>query len=92
MTLTAILIYIVIAAICGAIGNAIAGGRSGFILSFILGFIGAILGPWIAKQLHLAEPFFINIGGHRFGILWAIIGAAVLVFIVHLITGRRRRR
>jgi len=92
MTLTAVLIYIVIAAICGAIGNAIAGGRSGFIVSFILGFIGAILGPWIAKQLHLAEPFFINIGGHRFGILWAIIGAAVFVFIVHLFTRRRRRR
>jgi uncharacterized membrane protein YeaQ/YmgE (transglycosylase-associated protein family) len=92
MTLTALLIYIVIAAICGAIGNAIAGGRGGFIISFILGFIGAILGPWIAKQLHLAEPFFINIGGHRFGILWSIIGAAVFVLIVHLFTRRRGRR
>ena len=91
MTLTAILIYIVIAAICGAIGNAIGGGRGGFIVSFILGFIGAIIGPWIAKLLHLGEPFFINIGGHRFGILWSIIGAAVFVIIVHLITGRRRR-
>jgi uncharacterized membrane protein YeaQ/YmgE (transglycosylase-associated protein family) len=92
MTLTALVIYVVIAAICGAIGNAIAGSRSGFIVSFILGFIGAIVGPWIAKQLHLAEPFFINIGGHRFGILWAIIGAAVFVMIVHLFTRRRWRR
>lgn len=93
MTPTTILIYIVIAAICGALGNAIGGGRrGGFIISFILGFIGAILGPWIAKELHLAEPFFINIGGHRFGILWAIIGAAVFVIIVHLLTGRRWRR
>jgi len=92
MTLAAILIYIVIAAICGAIGNAIAGGRSGFIVSFILGFIGAILGPWIATQLHLAEPFFINIGGHRFGVLWSIIGAAIFVIIVHLFTRGRRRR
>jgi uncharacterized membrane protein YeaQ/YmgE (transglycosylase-associated protein family) len=89
MTLTALLIYIVIAAICGAIGNAIGGGRGGFIVSFILGFIGTLVGPWIAKQLHLTEPFFIKIGGHSFGILWAIIGAAVFVIIINLFTGRR---
>ena len=89
MTLAAILVYIVIAAICGAIGSAIGGGRGGFIISFILGVIGAFIGPWIAQQLHLAEPFIVNIGGHSFGILWAIIGAAVFVIIINLFSRRR---
>lgn len=89
ITLPALLIYIIIAAICGALGKAIAGEvRGGFIVSLILGFIGAILGPWIAQKLKLSEPFFISIGGHPFGILWAIIGAAVFVAIIHLFSRR----
>lgn len=89
MTLVAILVYIVIAAICGAIGSAIGGGRGGFIVSFILGIIGAFIGPKIAQLLNLTEPFMVNIGGKSFGILWAIIGAAVLVIIINLFTRRR---
>jgi uncharacterized membrane protein YeaQ/YmgE (transglycosylase-associated protein family) len=90
LTIPALLIYIVIAAICGAIGKAIAGGaRGGLIVSVVLGFIGTIVGPWIALQLNLPEPLTISIGGQPFGILWAIVGAAVFVAIIHLVSGRR---
>jgi uncharacterized membrane protein YeaQ/YmgE (transglycosylase-associated protein family) len=90
MTIPALLVTIVIAAICGAIGKAIAGGtRGGCLVSTVLGFIGALLGPWIALKLRLPEPFMITIGGHPFGILWAIIGAAIFVAIIHLFSGRR---
>lgn len=90
MSLPAILLYLVIAAICGAIGKAIAGGaRGGLIVSIILGFIGALLGPWIAGQLGLPEPFMIDIGGQSYPVLWSIIGAAVFVAIIHVISGRR---
>ena len=89
MTVPVLLVYILIAAICGAIGKAIAGDvRGGFIVSMVLGFIGALLGPWIAQQLKLSEPFMITVGGHPFGILWAIIGAAVFVAIIHLFSRR----
>lgn len=89
MTVPVLLVYILIAAICGAIGKAIAGDvRGGFIVSMVLGFIGALLGPWIAQQLKLPEPFMITVGGHPFGILWAIIGAAVFVAIIHLFSRR----
>jgi uncharacterized membrane protein YeaQ/YmgE (transglycosylase-associated protein family) len=91
LTVPVLLVYIVIAAVCGALGKAIAGGaRGGLVVSICLGFIGALLGPWIAQQLRLPEPFVITIDGHPFGILWAIIGAAVFVAIVHLFSRRRR--
>lgn len=90
MSLPAILLYLVIAAICGAIGKAIAGGaRGGLVVSIILGFVGTLVGPWIAGQLGLPEPFMIDIGGQSYPVLWSIVGAAVFVAIIHLISGRR---
>jgi uncharacterized membrane protein YeaQ/YmgE (transglycosylase-associated protein family) len=89
ITLPGLIILIIIAAVCGAIGRAIAGGvRGGLVVSTALGFIGAVLGPWIATQLKLSEPLIINVGGHPFGILWSIIGAAVFVAIIHLVSRR----
>ena len=88
-TLPGLLLLIVIAAICGALGGAIAGQvRGGFIVSMVVGFIGALIGPWIAARLHLAEPFTVNISGHPFPVLWSIIGAAVFVAIIHLVSRR----
>jgi uncharacterized membrane protein YeaQ/YmgE (transglycosylase-associated protein family) len=91
MSLTTLLLLLVIAAICGAVGKAIAGGsRGGLLVSIVLGFIGALLGPWVAGKLGLPEPFMVTIGGHPFPVLWSIIGAALFVALVHLITQRRR--
>jgi uncharacterized membrane protein YeaQ/YmgE (transglycosylase-associated protein family) len=88
-TLPALIFLVVIAAVCGAVGKAIAGGaRGGLIVSTALGFIGALIGPWIAAQLRLAEPFQVQIGGHPFPVLWSIIGAAVFVAIMHLFSRR----
>jgi uncharacterized membrane protein YeaQ/YmgE (transglycosylase-associated protein family) len=90
MSLPALLVLVVIAAICGAIGKAIAGGsRGGLIVSIALGFVGALLGPWVAGLLHLPEPFMVTIGGRPFPVLWSIIGAALFVAIIHLISRRR---
>jgi uncharacterized membrane protein YeaQ/YmgE (transglycosylase-associated protein family) len=76
-----LIIYVIIAAICGAIGKAIAGDVRG-------GFIVSMVGPWIALQLKLSEPFMISVDGHPFGLLWSIIGAAVFVAIIHLFSHR----
>jgi uncharacterized membrane protein YeaQ/YmgE (transglycosylase-associated protein family) len=95
LTLGELLLIILIAAVVGAIGRHIAGGpRGGLLLSIVVGFIGALLGPWLAHQLHLAEPLIIRVDGHPFGILWSIIGAALFVALIHLVSGRRygRRR
>jgi len=90
LTLPGLIVLIIIAAICGAIGKAIAGGtQGGLITSIALGFIGALLGPWVAHQLKLSEPFVIHLSGQSFPILWSIIGAALFVAFLHLISGRR---
>ena len=88
-TVPGLILLVVIAAICGAVGRAIAGGvRGGLIVSIVLGFIGALIGPWVAAQLRLPEPFTVNISGHPFPVLWSIIGAALFVAIVHLFSRR----
>jgi uncharacterized membrane protein YeaQ/YmgE (transglycosylase-associated protein family) len=90
ITLPGLILLIVVAAVCGAIGKAIAGGvRGGLVVSTALGFIGALLGPLLAAQLKLPEPLVVHIGGHPFPILWSIIGAALFVAIIHLVSGRR---
>jgi uncharacterized membrane protein YeaQ/YmgE (transglycosylase-associated protein family) len=89
-TVPGLLILIVIAFVCGAIGKAIAGGaRGGLIVSVVIGFIGALLGPWIAHHLKLTEPLTIHVEGHSFPVLWSIIGAALFVALVHMMSKRR---
>jgi uncharacterized membrane protein YeaQ/YmgE (transglycosylase-associated protein family) len=90
LTLPALLVLIIIAAVCGAVGKALAGGGSGgLIVSTALGFVGALLGPWVALQLHLSEPFVVHVNGQSFPVLWSIIGAALFVALLHLTSGRR---
>jgi uncharacterized membrane protein YeaQ/YmgE (transglycosylase-associated protein family) len=89
ITLPGLIILIVIAAICGAVGRAIAGEiRGGLIVSIALGFVGALLGPWIAVQMKLPEPLMLHVSGHSFPVLWSIIGAALFVAIIHLVSRR----
>jgi len=91
ISLGGLIVLIIIAAVCGAIGRALAGGtRGGLLVSIVVGFIGALLGPWVAAQLKLPEPLMINVSGHPFPILWSIIGAALFVGLIHLVSGRRR--
>jgi uncharacterized membrane protein YeaQ/YmgE (transglycosylase-associated protein family) len=93
LTLPGLIVLLVIAAICGAVGKALAGGTQyGLVVAIALGFIGAILGPWVAHQLHLSEPFVLRLSGQSFPILWSIIGAALFVAILQLVSGRRWAR
>ncbi len=90
LTLPGLILLIVIAAICGAVGKALAGGGpGGLVASIALGFIGALLGPWMARALNLAEPLVVHVSGQPFPIVWSMIGAAVFVALLHLMGGRR---
>lgn len=93
MTLTGLLILLIIAFVCGAIGKGLVGvGSGGLFTTIALGFIGALVGPWLASRLNLAEPFVLNVGGESFPILWSIIGSAVFIALLHLLSGRGWRR
>lgn len=89
ITLPALLILLLIAAVCGSLGRAIGGQvRGGLLVSITLGFIGALIGPWVAHQLKLSEPFMLQIGTQSFPVLWSIIGAALFVALIHLVSRR----
>jgi uncharacterized membrane protein YeaQ/YmgE (transglycosylase-associated protein family) len=86
MTLIGFLVLLLIAAICGGIGQSLAGySLGGCVVSIVVGFIGAYLGTWLAGKLGLPELFTINIEGKPFPIIWAIIGSALLTFIIALL-------
>lgn len=92
ITITGLIILLIIAGICGAIGRAIGGGTGGgFIVSIACGFIGALFGTFIAHYMHLPELLVVTVDRHPFPILWSIIGAAVFVAFVHLLSGGVRR-
>jgi uncharacterized membrane protein YeaQ/YmgE (transglycosylase-associated protein family) len=93
ITLTGLVVLLVIAGICGAIGRAIGSGtRGGFLISIVVGFVGAVFGLFIADQMNLPEVLRLNIDGHSFPIVWSIIGAALFVALVHLLSRGSTRR
>ena len=91
MTLLDFLVLLLVAGLCGALGQAIGGfSRGGCLVSIALGFIGALLGVWLARSLGLPEPLPVVVGGKSFPVVWSIIGSALFVAVISLITRRRR--
>jgi uncharacterized membrane protein YeaQ/YmgE (transglycosylase-associated protein family) len=89
ITLPGLIFLLIVAAVCGAVGRALAGGiRGGLVVSIAVGFVGALLGPWLAAQMGLAEPFMLQVAGESFPVLWSIIGGALFVAIIHLVSRR----
>lgn len=90
MTLLDLLLLLLVAGICGSLGQAISGySRGGCLVSIALGFIGAVLGMWLARKLGLPELFAVQIGTTSFPIVWSIIGSALFVAVITLLTRRR---
>jgi uncharacterized membrane protein YeaQ/YmgE (transglycosylase-associated protein family) len=84
------ILLLVVAGVCGALGQAIAGySRGGCLVSIALGFVGALLGMWIARTMHLPELFAVHIGEKSFPIVWSIVGSALFVAVITLLSGRR---
>ncbi|MCM3905305.1 MAG: hypothetical protein ND866_26715 [Pyrinomonadaceae bacterium] len=89
MSLLDLIILLVVAGICGALGQAISGfTRGGCVVSIALGFVGAILGAWLARMLGLPEFLPLQIGTTSFPIVWSIMGSALFVGVIALLTRR----
>jgi uncharacterized membrane protein YeaQ/YmgE (transglycosylase-associated protein family) len=54
----------------------------GFILTSILGIVGAFIATYIGQALHIYRA------GENAGLIGAVIGAVVVLFVWHLISGR----
>jgi uncharacterized membrane protein YeaQ/YmgE (transglycosylase-associated protein family) len=82
-----IIAWIVLGLIAGFIASKIVNKQgSGIIVDIILGIIGAIVGGFIFTKFGAAPVTGFNI----YSMLVAILGAIIVLWLYHIIFGRRR--
>lgn len=87
MSLFGFLFLLLIASIAGSLGARIAGRKGmGCLTSIVLGFIGALIGTFIADKLELPLFPWLKFGEQPFPIVWAVLGAALFVAFLNLIS------
>ncbi len=86
MSVLGFFVLLIVAAVCGSVGAAIAGySRRGCLANIAIGLIGALIGSWLAGQLH--APLFPVVAG--IPVLWAVVGAALFMAVIGALSGRR---
>jgi len=81
-----ILWTIIIGFVAGVIAKFLMPGDnepSGFILTTVLGIIGAFVATYLGQSLGWYQP------GQGAGLIGAVVGAIIVLFGYHLMTGRR---
>lgn len=87
MSVLDFVVLLIVAAVCGSLGMAISGfSRGGCVMAVALGFVGALLGVWMARALALPEPVLLEIGEVHFPVVWSIVGSALFVVVISLLT------
>lgn len=90
MSIESLIILLIVGGLVGVIAQKLVGySRGGCVTSIAIGIIGAFIGSWAVKQFQLPEIYMLKIGNTSFPIVWAIIGAAVLVAVLGLLQRRR---
>ena len=85
MDLTGIVVFIVVGLVAGFLASLVVMGRGrGWFWNLIIGIVGAVVGGWLADELHihLGFPDIIN------RIIIAFIGAVILLLIWRLLFRR----
>ena len=82
-----ILWTIIIGFVAGVIAKFIMPGDNepaGFILTAVLGIVGAFVATYLGQQLGWYQP------GEGAGLIGAIVGAVIVLFVYSFFAGRRR--
>jgi uncharacterized membrane protein YeaQ/YmgE (transglycosylase-associated protein family) len=83
-----IIAWIVLGLIAGFIGSKIVNkSGEGVFLDIILGIVGAVVGGWLFSAFGMSRVTGLNI----YSLLVAVVGAVVVLFVYHALTGRRTR-
>lgn len=86
MTIIGFLLFILVGAICGGIAEAVVGfSPGGFLMSVAVGFAGAWIGGAIAPRMGLPSLLAVRIEGHSIEVVWAVLGAIVLLLAMSVI-------
>lgn len=90
MSILDLALLLLIAGLVGSLGQALAGySLGGCLMSIVVGFIGALLGHWLAGRLGLPEVLTVQVGTTPFPLVWSVLGAALFVALIGLITRPR---
>jgi uncharacterized membrane protein YeaQ/YmgE (transglycosylase-associated protein family) len=96
LSLGSLISWIIFGLIAGALAKLIMPGNDpgGFIITIILGIAGAIVGGFIANQFNIggsaaAGDAGIGSAGFITQLIFAVIGAIILLALYRLIAGRR---
>ena len=83
---------LVVGVIAGLIARAIVPGNNsmGWIGTTVLGIVGSFVGGFVGSALNHGDGNYADF--HPTGILGSVIGAVVVLAVVHLATGRRALR
>jgi len=89
VTLENVVVYIVVGLIAGFLASRIVLGKGrGWLMDILIGIVGAIIGGWLANQLHIQ----VNLGPDILNkIIIAFVGAVILLLIWRLIFRGRRK-
>jgi uncharacterized membrane protein YeaQ/YmgE (transglycosylase-associated protein family) len=87
MTVETFLLWLVIGAISGWLASVVVGGGFGLLGDIVIGIIGAFVGGALFQHFGWHAPF----AGLAGTIFIAFIGAVILLLLLRLIAGRRRR-
>lgn len=84
-----IIAWIVLGAVAGIIAERLTGSRAGIAVATVVGIVGALLGGFLARVLFHVDSLnsFFNLS------TWvtAIVGAVVLLAVLHAVTGSSSR-
>jgi uncharacterized membrane protein YeaQ/YmgE (transglycosylase-associated protein family) len=83
-----IIAWIVLGLIAGFIASKIVNkSGEGVLLDIVLGVVGAVVGGWLFSFFGMSGVSGLNI----YSLLVAVVGAVVVLFAYHAITGRKSR-
>jgi uncharacterized membrane protein YeaQ/YmgE (transglycosylase-associated protein family) len=83
-----ILTWIIVGLVAGLLASLVMGGIGyGILGDIVVGILGALIGGWLFARMGWGTPF----GGLAGAIFVAFIGAIVLLVIIRLLRGSRRR-
>ena len=90
MSLIGLLIWLIVGIIVGAIAKAIYPGhqRGGWVSALVLGVIGSFIGGTLATLLTTGSLTIASSGFNILGIILAVIGALIAIFIWQQVSKR----